>query len=73
LHTGQRLVVQLVVDAPVLQPAETLVAAGYFIERCQHRGLEFRLDGGERHGVFNVVARVVVTARTLVLSALTVI
>ena len=46
---------QLVVDVLVLQSAQAFEGIGNGIEGLQHLGLEFGLDGGERHRVLKIV------------------
>ncbi len=55
LGRRQRLVLELVLDVLVLQPAQLLVGVGDAVERLQHLGLELGLHRGKRDGVFQIV------------------
>ena len=55
LRRRQRFVLELVLDVEVLQAAQPLEEVGDVVEGLQHFRLELGLDGGERHGIFQIV------------------
>src|SRR6267378_1651438 len=55
LRGRERIVAQLVLDVLVLQAAQPLVGIGDIVERLDHFGLEFGLDGGKRKRVLHIV------------------
>jgi hypothetical protein len=55
LARRERLVLELVPDVLVLEPAQALVTVGDLVEGLQQLGLELGLDRGERERVLQIV------------------
>ena len=55
LRRRQRLVLELVLDVLVLQPAQLLIGVGDAVEGLEHLRLQFGFHRRERHGILHIV------------------